>query len=168
MTLSRAPMHTLQWVGQGAGPGWRQCGKHVTNTRESDGGRVPPGRRQDATAHNSADGFNSFQPTVGPNDPSPSRQSISEGPLEARCTRNLEKNRHPVPRNTSDLERVGGDLERVGGACGDIQGPRRGRRAHGEGSYRPRRRRWRKPGWGARFGATLSQDVAKNPKTKVG
>ncbi len=59
----------------------------------------------------------------------------------------------PNPRITSDLERVGV-------ACAGIRGPRLGRRAHGEGSDRPRRRRWRKPGRGARFGATLSQDVA--------
>jgi hypothetical protein len=44
------------------------------------------------------------------------------------------------------------DLERVGGACGDIRGPRLGRRAHGEGSDRPRRRSGRKPGWGASLG----------------
>jgi hypothetical protein len=41
------------------------------------------------------------------------------------------------------------DLERVGGACGDNRGPRLGRRAHGEGSDRSRRRCGRKPGWGA-------------------
>ncbi len=35
---------------------------------------------------------------------------------------------------------------------GDIRGPRIGWRAEGEGSDRPRRRRWRKPGWGASLG----------------
>ena len=48
--------------------------------------------------------------------------------------------------------RITSDLERVGGACGDIRGPRLGRRAHGEGSDRSRRRRGRKPGWGASLG----------------
>jgi hypothetical protein len=52
------------------------------------------------------------------------------------------------------------DLGLLFGACDDIRGPRLGRRAHGEGRDRPRRRRGRKPGWGARFGATLSQDGA--------
>jgi hypothetical protein len=46
------------------------------------------------------------------------------------------------------------------GACGGIRGPRLGRRAHGEGSDRRCRRRGRKTGWGATFGATLSQDGA--------